>query len=133
MLMGSNPNTSAPRRASEWSAELPIKPKPMMATSQVRMAIVFLQRRRSGRGGGVAGGAVADDSGHSAPRVSNEAGRAPGPVPSDRSPPPRLNALLSIRSGHCSPEVIVQTWRAADKQLAESEARAALLEFEPVG
>jgi hypothetical protein len=49
MLMGSNPNTSAPRRTGEWSAELPIKP--MMATSQVRMAIVFLQSRRSSRGG----------------------------------------------------------------------------------
>src|SRR6266576_1352557 len=65
MLMGSNPNTSAPRRTSEWSAELPIKPKPMMATSQLRMAIVFLQRCRSSRGGPVAGDAVAGDSGPS--------------------------------------------------------------------
>jgi hypothetical protein len=62
MRMGSNPNTSAPRRTSEWSAELPIKPKPMMATSQVRMAIVFLQRHRSSRGGQAAGGAGVGDS-----------------------------------------------------------------------
>ena len=68
MLMGSNPNTSAPRRTSEWSAELPIKPKPMMATSQLRMAIVFLQRRRSSRDGQATGGAVAGDSGPFRPR-----------------------------------------------------------------
>jgi len=43
--------------------------------------------------------------------------------------------INQIRSLLQTPEVIVQTWRAArkiDKGLAESDVRAALLEFEPL-
>jgi hypothetical protein len=43
--------------------------------------------------------------------------------------------IEQIRSLLQTPEVIVQTWRAArktDKHLAESDVRSALLEFEPL-
>jgi hypothetical protein len=43
-ISGSNPKTSAPLPESEWSTELPMRPKPMMATSQVRMKISFPER-----------------------------------------------------------------------------------------
>src|SRR5260370_37744212 len=43
--------------------------------------------------------------------------------------------IEQIRSLLQTPEIIVQTWRAArktDRTLAESEVRGALLEFEPI-
>jgi hypothetical protein len=43
--------------------------------------------------------------------------------------------IEQIRSLLQTPEIVVQTWRAArktDRNLAESEVRGALLEFEPI-
>ena len=40
--------------------------------------------------------------------------------------------IEQIRSLLQTPEVIVQTWRAARRTLTESEVRGALLEFEPI-
>jgi len=63
--------------------------------------------------------------------------RGTGACPVRQVPAAEIERIVieQIRSLLQTPEVIVQTWRAArkaDKGLAESDVRAALLEFEPL-